>query len=302
MVGLSRLVDLETPEDGFREVKAIALLAAPDFDCTTFEAAFEDTVRLFNGEYPGYQACNTLYHDLDHTIDALLAMSRLVHGAFVDGLELTERQLRLGLISALLHDTGYIQAAHDQAGTGAQYTLVHIKRSIEFMRAYFADKKYAEDDFEFCSGLLKCTGLDTRIDEIPFESPEHEALGKMLGTADLLGQMADRCYLQKLRFLYNEFCEGQVTGFKDELDLWERTPAFYQFTLRRFAGELGGVYRHMRSHFKVRWDIDRDLYLELIAEKIDFLRAATTDCRSRHNDREEIRTALKARVEASVGY
>ena len=300
-VYLSKLVDLEKPEDVFREVKAIASFVAPGLDCTIIDAAFEDTVKLFGGGYPGYQACNTKYHDLEHTTDAFLAMTRLIHGAFVDGLKLTERQVSLGLISALMHDTGYIQAADDRAGTGAQYTLVHINRSIEFMKAYLADKKYTEEDFEFCAGLLKCTGLDTRINEIVFESPEHEILGKMLGTADLLGQMADRCYLEKLTYLFNEFCEGRVGGFRDDLDLLERTPAFYEFTLRRFAGELGGVYQHMRSHFRARWDIDRDLYLELIAEKIDFLRTAIKDCSSRHNDREEIRTALRARVEASVG-
>ena len=37
----------------------------------------------------------------------------------------------------------------------------------------------------------------------------------MLGTADLIGQMADRYYLEKLLLLYEEFSEaGQDTGFR----------------------------------------------------------------------------------------
>lgn len=64
-----------------------------------------------------------------------------------------------------------------------------------------------------------------------------ELLGKILGTADLLGQMADRCYLKKLPDLFDEYVEAGITTFADLLDLMDRTQGFYKMTLERFAGE-----------------------------------------------------------------
>jgi hypothetical protein len=97
-------------------------------------------------------------------------------------------------------------------------------------------------------------------------------MGKILGTADLMGQMADRRYLEKLLFLYREFREANVGNFETELDLLSNTLEFYDMTKERFAGELGGVNRFMRLHMNKRWNIDRDVYTEAIDRKIEYLR------------------------------
>jgi hypothetical protein len=39
--------------------------------------SFRDLVRLHLGEYPGYRASDTSYHNLQHTLDVTLAMARL---------------------------------------------------------------------------------------------------------------------------------------------------------------------------------------------------------------------------------
>ncbi len=256
------------PQEVLEEVRKIASLMYPACNFKPVEDVFKDVVRLFRGEYPGYRACNTRYHDLKHTTDCLLAMARLMHGGLVQGMVMEEREAALGLIAALLHDTGYIQTREDHDGTGARYTLVHVERSIEFMRIYFALHGYSYEDFLFCRNCLKCTGLDVRIGEIEFVSRNNETLGQMLGTADLLGQMADRTYLEKLPFLYAEFKEGGVPGYPDERDLLQKTEAFWEFTQKRFAGDLGGMNRLMRNHFWLRWGIDQDLEQETAARNI----------------------------------
>lgn len=262
------LVPMGNPQEVLEEVKKIVHLMYPAFDFNPVEDVFKDVVKLFRGEYPGYRACNTWYHDLKHTTDCLLAMARLIHGGFVQGRVMKERDVALGLIAALLHDTGYIQTVEDDNGTGAKYTMVHVDRSIEFMRIYFAQRGYSAKDFLFCRNCLKCTGLEVKIDALQFISPNNETLGQMLGTADLLGQMADQTYLERLRFLYHEFKEGGVPGFADELDLLQKTPAFWEFTQKRLAGELGGVDRLMRDHFRVRWGIDQDMNRETVERNI----------------------------------
>jgi hypothetical protein len=253
------------------EVKQIVLLMFPHFDFTQVQDVFDDVLRLFDGKYPGYRKCNTLYHDLNHTTDCLLVLTRLLHGAFVSGMPLKAPDVNLGLISAFMHDTGYLQSGEDLAGTGAKYTLTHIDRSIGFMKKYFMDHGYPLEDFPACRNFLKCTGLDVRIGEIAFQSREHEIIGKMLGTADLIGQMSDKNYLEKLPFLYHEFKEGGVPGFQDELDLFQKTPHFWEVVKRRFVMELGGVDGYLREHFRVLWGIDQDFYRLAIERNLESL-------------------------------
>lgn len=272
VIPISNLVDMENTQEVFNEARIIVSMMFPADDFRGIYKVFNDIVGLFRGEYQGYRGCNTPYHDLQHTTDTFLAMARLMHGVFVSGMRLDERNTELGLISALMHDTGYVQTVSENTGTGAQYTLTHIARSIKFMRKYFLKNGYSEKDFRVCEYCLKCTNLNTEISKIPFDSYENEILGKILGTADLLGQMSDRTYLEKLPFLYYEFEEGKVPGFENELDLIEKTPAFYEMIKKRFINELGGMNRYMSSHFRVRWGIDRDLYSESVERHIDYLK------------------------------
>ena len=139
------LIYVENPPEILAEVRKVVSLILPQFDFNPFEQVFDDILKLFAGNYPGYRKCNTLYHDLTHTMDCLLVMARLMHGAFVNGVNFTERDVNLGLISALMHDTGYIQTIDDDKGTGAKYTLTHIKRSMEFMEKYFREHGFPVD-------------------------------------------------------------------------------------------------------------------------------------------------------------
>jgi hypothetical protein len=254
----------EGPPEVLEEVNEIIGLVFPQFDFAPMQNVFEDIVRLYCGQYPGYRQCNTGYHDLEHTTDCFLGMARLIHGAFINGIIFDQRNVTLGLISALIHDTGYIQIREDDTGTGGKYTRVHLERSMEFMERYFLENTYSLEDFRFCANCLTCTSLEVNIREIPFASRDNEILGQMLGTADLVGQLSARNYLAKLPFLYEELKEGGVPGCQDELDLLKKTPHFWEFVKKRLVTELGHVDRHLRDHFKVRWRIDRDLDREAI--------------------------------------
>jgi len=198
-------------------------------------------------------------------------MARLMHGASVCGENLAREQVNLGLICALMHDTGYIQTLDDNAGTGAKYTRIDSRRSIAFMEKYIADNGLSKEDLAHYPDILICTGLDTEINETRFASRGIELLGKMLGTADLLGQMADRAYLERLLFLFYEFREGGIMGYDTELDLLKKTTDFYSVTRKRFASELDGVNEYMRYHFRARRNLDRDLYVEAIEKNISYL-------------------------------
>jgi hypothetical protein len=266
-------VSINNPDDVVREVKTIILLGYKNFNFNQFEQVCGDILKLFNGHYPGYRGCNTFYHDLSHTMDCLLVTAKLIHGAGLNGIVFTHRDVTLGLISALMHDTGYIQAGEDNRGTGAKYTLSHVQRSIEFMKKYFQDNAFPSEYLPICRDFLRCTGLDVKIAEIEFQSREHQILGQILGTADLIGQMANENYLEKLPFLYDEFKEGGVPGYSNKFDLLKQTPAFWEMVKKRLVMELGHVDRYLRDYLRVLWGINQDLYRQAIDRNMERLQS-----------------------------
>ena len=120
----------------------ISMFAAryPNSDLSPLARAFADIKALFEGTYPGYLPCDTLYHDLRHTLDISLATARLIEGH--DRVQQTPQQLGprraiLGVIIALLHDSGYIRRESEaHVENGAVFTKVHVSRSAEFLLDY----------------------------------------------------------------------------------------------------------------------------------------------------------------------
>jgi hypothetical protein len=103
---LASLIDISDPRLVLDEIRTTVRLACPDFDFTHIDAAAADVIRLFEGRYPGFRACNLRYHDLTHTLAVTLAVTRLLHGAVESGQTLSARDWEIGVISALMHDTG----------------------------------------------------------------------------------------------------------------------------------------------------------------------------------------------------
>jgi hypothetical protein len=270
--GMADLVDMDSPEAVMDEVLFIMTLVAPQMDHTPLANAFNLTFSLYRGVWPAEQACNTQFHDLCHITDTVLAMARMIHGAFIEGRPLAQRQIIIGLVAALAHDAGYIQDIKDGSGTGAKYTAVHVERSVGFLERYGRRYGLLPEEILGCQLMVRCTDLDTDIDSLSFPSETVAVLAKMLGVADLIGQMADRIYLEKLFYLFREFKEAQVGDYKDEMDLLSNTLAFIDSMLQRNAEQLDGLDQLTLAHFRKRWNIPRHLYGEAIDKQKLYLK------------------------------
>lgn len=269
---LSDLVDIHSPDAVLKEVLEILHLISPDLDSAPVISAFNTVVSLFSGKYPNYQACNTDYHDLRHTTDAFLAMSRLIHGAMLNENRFSELHMVTGLVASLFHDVGYIQEAHDTEGTGAKYTAIHEQRSARFFERYGRENGLPEEEIVEGKVMILCTDLTIEIGTISFPGPDIELLGRMISAADLLGQMADRTYLEKLLYLYHEFKEGNVGDYTGEVDILRKTPRFCNFIEARLKKVSDLLDRFMLSHFRSRWMVDSNLYAEAILRQMQFLK------------------------------
>lgn len=267
------LIRMDSPEAVLNEAIILLRDMFPDFDTDSVTAVFNTTVRLYNGRYPGYRACTTKYHDLQHITETFLAMLRLMHGAFVEGEPFSRRSTFLGLVAALLHDSGYIQEKNDRKGTGGKHTIIHVRRSMDFLERYGRENGLSGEEIQACQTMIYCTDLTADFNSIVYPSREIELLGKLLATADLIAQMADRTHLEKLLYLYQEFREGMVSGYESAEDLLRKTMGFYDLVDDRFKNKLNGVERFMKAHFASRWNINRDLYRVSIENAKQYLSA-----------------------------
>ncbi|BDQ37915.1 hypothetical protein SYK_22750 [Pseudodesulfovibrio nedwellii] len=269
-----KLYDFVDPADGEcvrREAEEILREFFSKYDASVFQKAFEDVEKLFFGLYPGYRASNTKYHNFEHTCAVVLATVRLIYGALADGEVFSEKECLKGLLSALYHDVGLIQVADDTLGTGAKYTVGHEERSIMFMRSNL-DGVMSQDDMDDIADCIRCTILAMSPSKVAFASEHMRIMGYFLGSADLLAQIADRYYLEKLFLLFEEFQEAKIPGYDSAMDLLSKTNTFYEGVVRtRLDKEFMRVDRYMKLYFRDRRKVDKDLYSEAIDRNLNYL-------------------------------
>ena len=268
-------IDVTDPDSVCGEVLSIFARRYPEADFSLLSRVYGDFYTLYRGELEGFLACDTSYHDIQHVLDVSLAMARLVDGYECDhegpdrlGPELAT----IGMIVALFHDSGYIRR-HGETGitNGAEYTRIHVSRSARFLAEYLPLIGRG-DIVELTGKLVHFTGYEYSPDQIDIDDDKLRALGYLLGTADVIAQMADPAYLEKCRDrLFPEFELGGIARqvradgseqvvYASAEDLLLKTPSFIKSTItERLDGHFGGLYRHVESHFG-----GRNLYMEAL--------------------------------------
>lgn len=286
-------INVEDPEQVRDAVLALFAARYPGADLSPLRGAFEDVKSLFQGTFPGYLPCDTPYHDLRHTLDMTLAMARLLDGhdrSHAGDDRIGARRAMLGMVVALLHDSGYMKRASEaHIENGAVFTKIHVSRSADFLSRYLPRIGFAEEA-PAAAKLVHFTGYEMDIDDIMLHDPKDRLLGYLVGTADLIGQMSDRMYLEKCReFLYPEFVWGriareklddgrEIVRYASPDDLMLKTPGFYEYVARaRIEKKLGGADRYAEAHFDgpslYQSEIDRNMrFLKDAIEEADLKR------------------------------
>ncbi len=274
---LSSLLASRKPSAVAAEVRGIFRHHYPVRGYSRVSHATQLVRKLFAGDFPGYRGCNTEYHNLAHTMDALLASARIVDGFNIQNPPLPANLVSNLLCAALLHDIGYIQESWDTEGTGAKYTDTHVERGVLFLERNRDAFGFDDESIRVISNIIRTTESGIDLDTIPFASETEQYAGCILGAADILGQMSDRAYLEKLLFLYYEFREAGIAGFNTEFDLLRKTAEFYQVTKKRLSESYQNIHIYSQHHFKHRHGIDANLYLEAIERQIAYLEKIIED-------------------------
>lgn len=252
---------------------------APDHDLKRVNSAFMLLDQAFAGNLPGYERLKTPYHNRMHTNEVVLCSARMLHGLHLSGKGLDDEHIDAALLGALMHDVGYLMRHEEASGTGAQFTDTHVMRSVDFAREQLSDLPA-----NVMAALIKVIQLtDHRkpANSVSFDNVQQRRAAYATASADLIGQMANRAYLERLSLLYLEFAEANFTGFNDFHELLEKTTGFYQLTNARLAHELGGLSPVLARHFSAQEGMERNFYLESIDSNLLYLQHIVREDRSR---------------------
>ena len=254
-------IDTREPAQVEAEVQKAYLEMFPQGNPNYIPTIFQWAVGWFGGTYMDYQAVDAHYHDLEHTLQGVLCMARLLRGREARKHEpaLTQSMLELGLLAILMHDTGYLKHRGDDEGTGAKYTLTHVDRSIEFAGEFMVIHDYPIEQILSVQNMIRCTGVNVKLEVIQFQSELERIVGYSLGTADLLGQMAAPDYVEKLPILYQEFAEaakyseGKMRAggfFTSAEDLLQKTPLFWdKYVQPKINQDFLGLARYLNEPY-----------------------------------------------------
>jgi hypothetical protein len=272
---VSNTVDVTDPAAVTVAMRAILQARYPREDFSPVDVLVADLTRLYRGEMQGFNACDIGYHNLQHVLDVTLAMARLIDGYEASqspeqrfGAEL----VMAGIATALFHDSGYIRRTRDSRNSnGAAYTRVHVRRSERFLAEYLPQAGMQEL-VGVCTRIVHFTGYEREPRSLAVASESERHLGQLLGTADLIAQMADLEYASKCRdYLFEEFREGGLAGehasqypgatvFRSPEHLLESTPDFIRNAISlRLEGQFDSAYRYAAVHFG-----GDDLYMDAI--------------------------------------
>jgi len=255
------LVATKDPTAVEAESQAAFLTIFPSGERLFVPRIFGWVIEAFTGNYRDYQAVDAHYHDFEHTLQGTLCFVRLLRGRHLAGAQpaLTPRMFQMGLAAILLHDTGYLKKRDDTTGTGAKYTVTHVERSAEFARQLLAEKGFDAAEIKSVQNMIRCTGVDSKLSAIPFQSEIERITGFALATSDLLGQMAAEDYVDKLPVLYAEFVEAVkysstrdhfIASFTSAADLMRRTPAFWRESVQlKLEKDFNGLFRFLNTPY-----------------------------------------------------
>ncbi|MDP6825870.1 MAG: hypothetical protein QF515_01935 [Pseudomonadales bacterium] len=198
--------------------------------------------------------CDCAYHDINHTLLVTDVGQTMLKGRQIALGDVTPHAWLHAVIAMLFHDTGYLRGllhgdrdgryVIDASGThvdippeatDAALTTYHVDRGVLFVRQRFAHEQALDVDL-----------IGRHIEMTRYPVPDASfyqrtnGFGALVRSADLLGQMADPLYLQKLARLYAELVEtgeAERLGYRNAREMRDAFPAFYYRHVQPYIGE-----------------------------------------------------------------
>ena len=283
---VTNTVQVSSPHAVRAAVETLFRSTFPGVNLAPVADAFDQFERMFAGEVPGFYGSDTVYHDRQHTLDITLALARLIVGyerqQESDDTRFGAERAVVGVLTGLFHDIGYLRRTEDgESRNGAEFTRTHVSRGARFIADYLPTVGLGAW-VPIATEIVHFTGYEVPFAQIKVSDPRDIKLGHLIGTADMIAQMADRCYLEKCRDrLYAEFVLGGVAlpmngnggnapqvKYASGLDLLRQTPDFVtEVRTKRLDGQFDRAYRYLEVLYG-----GSNPYIEAIDRNLEYLR------------------------------
>lgn len=191
---------------------------------------------------------DAMYHDVEHTCLVTLCGQEIFCGKKVKEGNLNSKDWLHFTISLLFHDIGYVKnillndeqnhqvinelgerITIDSGQTDASLTPYHVERG----KMYINQRSWPEYiNKQILMDLISFTQFPQPDRSEPNGEEEEKlfSLANLVGSADLIGQLADPMYDEKIPRLFYEFKESGISdkmGYKSSQDLRVGFPSFF---------------------------------------------------------------------------
>ncbi len=190
------------------------------------------------------------YHDLQHTLHVTAVGLEIMRGKHLH-VRTTPEDWFHYTVALLCHDVGYVRGVcagdtrdkfvvdHEgntftppRGATDAALTPYHVERGKIFVLERFSEVPFI--DAERVEQAIELTRFPVPDDA---DHQETDTEAGLVRAADLIGQLADPQYLQKLSKLFQEFVEtgaAKALGYETAADLADAYPSFYWKSVRPY--------------------------------------------------------------------
>jgi len=191
---------------------------------------------------------DAMYHDVEHTCLVTLCGQEVFSGKKILEGNLNASDWLHYTISLLFHDIGYVKnilssdngnfqtinrngdrVKLERGQTDASLTPYHVERG----KMYLDERSWSDCiDKNKLVELVSFTEFPPPNRPVPtdIEEKKLQSLAELVGSADLVGQLADPMYDEKIPRLFYEFQESGTAkklGYQSPSDLRENFPGFY---------------------------------------------------------------------------
>lgn len=189
---------------------------------------------------------DALYHNVEHSILVTLVGQEILRGKHIREGGVSSEDWLHCIISLLCHDIGYVKGVCRQdkeidglystgkegkmiplppGASDASLTPYHVDRAKLFIDERFGGHKLI--DSEVIKSNIELTRFPVPVKE---DSQGTQCFAGLVRAADLIGQLSDPRYLNKITSLFYEFEEtgmNKVLGYKTPADLRKNYAKFY---------------------------------------------------------------------------
>ncbi len=189
---------------------------------------------------------DALYHNVEHTILVTLVGQEILRGKYIREGNISQNNWLEVIVSLLFHDVGYVKGICSQdkhserlyatgidnktiylefGATDASLTPYHVDRGKMFIQEHFTNHNLI--DFKMIQRNIELTRFPVPNDEEHSSTVNYPGLVR---AADLIGQLSDPRYLEKIPALFYEFAEigtNKALGYSHPGDLRVGYPNFF---------------------------------------------------------------------------